>query len=184
MTNRRVPSLGGACAVVAGLLWVVKSTSILVTGYQPPVIYELAMLLFGLAVVGLAAGERARAVRTLGWAAAACGCLALVGEALGDTWNVAIVVSTLATLTGLLVAGLSAPARSPGSVAWVAVLIGAGTLPALVVLAGPLALVDERLIEVPLVLVGSAWVYLGGTMLNAATAAPTAAAAAPQSRDG
>ena len=53
--------------------------------------------------------------------------------------------------------------------AWVAVLVGAGT-PALIVLAGPLALIDERLIEVPLVLIGCAWVWLGGTMLGSANA--------------
>jgi hypothetical protein len=184
MTNRLVPLLGGACALAGGVLWAVKSARILATGYQPPVIFELAMPLFGLAVVGLAVGGRARLVRLLGWAAAASGCLAMVGEVLGDTWNVPIVVSTLATLAGLLVAGFSSPARTPGSVAWIAVLIGAGTIPALVVLAGPLALVDERLIEVPLLLVGCTWVWLGGTMLSAAIAAPGVADAAPHPRDG
>jgi hypothetical protein len=146
------------------------------------VIYELAMPLFGLAVVGLPAGQRARVVHMLGWAAAASGCLALVGEALGDTWNVVIFLSHFATLTGLLVAGLSSPDRPPGSVAWIAVLIGAGTIPALVVLAVPLALLDERLIEVPVALVGCAWIWLGGTMLSSAKAAPAVADAVPQVR--
>lgn len=63
--------------------------------------------------------------------------------------------------------------------AWVAVLVGAGT-PALIVLAGPLALIDERLIEVPLVLIGCAWVWLGGTMLGSANAAPAVADTASQ----
>jgi hypothetical protein len=117
------------------------------------VIFELAMPLFGLAVVGVAPGGRARVVHALAGVAVASGCLALVGEALDETVNGAIVLSTLATLTGLLVAGMSSPARPPGSAAWIAMLIGLGTIPALI-LAGPLTLLGERLIEVPLVLVG------------------------------
>jgi hypothetical protein len=58
-----------------------------------------------------------------------------------------------------------------GSAAWIAMLIGLGTIPA-VILAGPLTLVGERLIEVPLLLVGCVWIWLGRTMLSCASQTP------------
>ena len=42
--------LGGISGIAAGLCWVVKSTVILVSGWQPALIFELAPLLMSVAV--------------------------------------------------------------------------------------------------------------------------------------
>jgi hypothetical protein len=160
---------GGLAAVAGGVLWGVKSLAILLTGDQPPLVFELAPPLFGLAVATLAFdrrnGRRARWALALGCVAVVAGSAAVLSDLVGELWGPAIALAMIAVLVGLILLGM-APKRTPvGSVGWVALAIGLGTVPALLV-GGALSLIDERLLEVPLVLLAGLWIWLGGLMLR------------------
>jgi hypothetical protein len=51
MVSASLIRLGGLAAMVGGLLWVVKSGSILITSQQPPVDFEAAMPLFAVGLL-------------------------------------------------------------------------------------------------------------------------------------
>ena len=156
--------IGGSAAVAGGLAWVVKGVAILAVDDQPPVLFELALPLLGLGLVGVAVltarGIRRTIVVGLAWLAVVAGVVALVSEVLDLAWDVSIAVSSVALLAGLLTLPRSGPPPAALSF-W----IGVGTLPALAV-GGVLAEMDERLLEIPLVCVGLAWVLVGWLTLR------------------
>ncbi len=53
MASSAFVRLGGLAALVGGLLWVAKGGSILLTGQQPPVVFEAALPLFAGGLLGL-----------------------------------------------------------------------------------------------------------------------------------
>lgn len=159
--------IGGPAAVLAGLMWGVKGTSILVTGRQPPLLLELAVPLFGVVLLALsvsvAGSGRRTLVRGLGLTAFLAAAVAVVTEVRGEVWGPALVCAMVATLVGLVVFGAEGrsggqgpaiPARRP------ALAIGVATVPAILV-GGILAELDERLLEVPLVALAGMWCWLG-----------------------
>jgi hypothetical protein len=160
---------GGLAAVAGGALWTVKSLSILLTGDQPPLVFELAPPLFGLVVVALAVdrrhGSRASWALALGCVAVVAGSAAVLSDLAGELWGPAIALATIAVLVGLILLGMVSGRRPIGSVEWVALAIGVMTVPALLV-GGALSLIDERLLEVPLLLLAGMWIWLGGLMLR------------------
>jgi hypothetical protein len=118
---------GGLAAVAGGALWGVKSLNILLTGDQPPLVFELAPPLFGLAVTALAVdrghGTRERWALALGCVAVVAGSAAALSDLVGELWGPAIAVAMIAVLVGLILLGSAS--RSPiGSVEWVALAIG------------------------------------------------------------
>jgi hypothetical protein len=148
----------------------VKSASILLTGYQPPVLIEVGVPLFGLTVVALGSTAprdvRGIAARLLGAVAVSAGVLAVVLEAVGGPWDPALAIAMVAVLVGSVTVGR----RTPPLVATpygVALLLGLLTVPALFV-GGLLGLVHERLLELPLLLLAGAWGWLGVLMVRAA----------------
>jgi hypothetical protein len=156
---------------VAGALWVVKSASILLSGYQPPLVFEVPVPLFGVALVALAAigrhDWRHRVAQALGGVSVVTGCAALASELAGEVWHVALAVAAVAQIVGLVLAGL-ADRRAPGALGAVgrmALFIGLATIPATAV-GGLLELVDERLLEVSTLFLGCLWVWLGFRMLG------------------
>ena len=158
-------------ALVAGALWVVKSASILLSGYQPPLVFDVAVPLFGLALVALASAGphdwRHRVAQALGGVAVVAGCTALASELAGEVWHVALAVGAVAQIVGLVLAGL-ADHRAPGgfgAAGRTALLIGLATIPATAV-GGLLELVDERLLEVSTLFLACLWVWLGSRMLG------------------
>jgi hypothetical protein len=53
MASSALIRLGGVAALVGGLMRVVKGGSILLTGLQPPLVFEVALPLFGVGLLGL-----------------------------------------------------------------------------------------------------------------------------------
>ena len=84
MTRDRAVALGSICATVGGLCWVVKGGWILITGWQPRVIYEVAPLFFPVAAGALffLPGVRSR-LATVGLVVAGLAELAAVLSVLG-----------------------------------------------------------------------------------------------------
>ena len=167
-TTRR--KVGGWAALAAALLWGVKAASILLTGYQPPVVFEAAPPLFGLAVFSLALGSATRRRRTaqvLGLVACVAGLVALASELAGEVWGPAIAGAMVAALAGLVLIGLDTRRASgrAGTAGKLALAIGLGTMPA-VLLGGLLATIDERLLEVPLLFLACLWGWLGTLLLR------------------
>jgi hypothetical protein len=167
-----VALLGGVAALLGGLAWTVKGAVILAGGDQPPLLFEAAPELFGVALLAIAystmpISRRRRAAMGLGAVSAFAGFAALVSDLFGEVAGAAIAVSSLTLLTGLL---LLRRGRWPAPLAW---WIGLGMVPALLI-GGMLSELDERLLEIPLVCLGVAWVVVGWLEIIGGGAAPTA----------
>lgn len=147
-----------AAAVAGGLLWVVKSVAILATGDQPPVTFEAAVACFAVVAAVLPAtlpeGIRRAALLGVGAAGLASAVIALVG---GEATEPFLLPASLATLVVLVVAGVS---LGRGGGRTLALLIGLGTIP-LIAVGGLLETVDERLLEVPLLVLALLWIAFG-----------------------
>ena len=154
--------------MVGGLLWVVKGGSILITGQQPPVIFEAAMPLFAVGLLGLHArldghgGRLGKAGVLVAYAALAAAATTLITPLAPF-----IIVAGFGPFLGLVLLG-SATLRSrvfrpPWSALPLAMGVGGPLL--ILVAGGGLALISERLLEIPLMLVGIAWMLLGYSIL-------------------
>lgn len=182
-TSLRWGRLGALAAGVGALLWAVKSVAILVTGEQPPMLYELAPACFAAGVLLLAL-ELPVAVRgtrrsrlpgvVLGGAATAVGVLGAGAEVAGQP-------AASGALLGACVAAASAAAvvcarpwpwrARPGHEVLAVRRAAVGTalvlLPAFVLM-GVLAPFGERLIEVGLLAVAASWGWLAVCLQRAA----------------
>ena len=169
----RLIRIGAAAGLAGGLAWVIKGVTILATGEQPPLAFELALPLFGLSLLGVALltsrGIRRTIAVGLAWLAVVAGVMALWSELFDKGWDQSIAASSLALLLGQL-----ALPRSDGAPAALTFWIGVATLPALAV-GGALAEIDERLLEIPLVCVGLAWMLVGWLTLRHRQGAPASA---------
>ena len=156
--------------MVGGLAWVVKSVAILAVDEQPPVLFELALPLFGLSLVSVALltarGIRRTIVVGMAWLAVVAGLAALMSELLDVAWDESIAASALALLIGQLT--LPRSGRAPAALTF---WIGVGTVPALAA-GGALAEIDERLLEIPLGCVGLGWMLVGWVTLRSLDAVP------------
>ena len=131
-----------------------KSAAILLTGDQPPVLFDLAPPLLGLSL-WLLADPAERLARALGATATLTGAVGFLGE----PWDNLLLVWALSLLVGLV---LLRPRSSDHRFAR---LVGFGTVPALF-LGGLLGLLRPDLVEVGLLLVGLAWAWLGVLLLR------------------
>lgn len=162
----------GLAAGVGGGLWVAKATAILVTGEQPEYIFEVAPLFLALGLVGLHARVRGRGGRP----ARVGGMLAWAGVALGATTAAVSVATTdgeafpldftfpltmLSVLGALVLLGIAVRRADalPGRWRSLPLAIVAGVIPFMIV-GGVLETISERLLEIPLVLFGLAWIAL------------------------
>lgn len=146
-------------AALGGALWVVKGASILVSGVQPPWLFELAPVFFAASCWGLAStrGDRALSAGALCAAVLAVVLLMVDAAAAGGAF---LGVAMLGVIAFLLVFGWRVRRR------WRAPLVLGVSIVPLVVVGGLLAIVHERLLEVPLVLLGLGWIALGGVALR------------------
>jgi hypothetical protein len=157
------------CAAVAattgGLAWVGKGAMILAGRPQPPLLLELGLPCFGLALLLLALEAGSRIATALGVVATGGGAVALALD-LFDRWpDPAITTGGLALVVGL---ALLRPSDQPGR--WGPRAIGLATVP-VTAAGGLLALVDEALLEVSTVVLGLAWTWLGVRLWRAPAAA-------------
>jgi hypothetical protein len=171
-------------AIAGGVAWIVKAGAILVTGDQPPVAFGLGPPLFAVGLLGLyAALGRAEAQAKAGAGAAilaiALMCVIAVAAAVepslvpsGEEVTVLSAVqmaAALCLLAALVLLGLAGrrARRAPWAAMplWMGILVVPGLLAG-----GALSAIDERLLEIPLVLFALAWIALGYSMWR--TAAP------------
>jgi hypothetical protein len=159
--------LGGAA------LLAVKSVAILVTGAQPPWLFEVSPVLLGLAVVGLCrlptgsdAGAAQRIGVVLGAVAVLAGLVAVGTELVGTVWGAALGVSYLAATVGVGIGGRTCRTSAP-SLARATLATAVATVPLLGV-GGLLAVLDERLLEIGLLAIAVLWAWVGSNLLRAA----------------
>lgn len=158
--------LGGVSALIGGLAWTIKAVAILATGDQPPLVFEMAPLFFGIALTALALtsdlrGRRRTAAIALGALTVTAGLVAGVTEVVGEVWGAGIGVSSLALIAGLLLLGRRGSA-APHAFAW---WIGASMFPAILI-GGMLSEIHERLLEVSILALGLMWLWLGVLLLR------------------
>jgi hypothetical protein len=166
VTVEHVTRFGGAAALIGGVAWLVKGLVIVVGADQPPLLFEVAPMLFGMGLVSVAhstmpPSRRRAAVFGLAGVATCAGMVALVTELVGEVAGAALAISSLTLLVGLLTVGRVRP--WPGRLAW---WIGVAMVPALIV-GGLLAEIDERLLELPLICLALAWMVAGWALLRA-----------------
>jgi len=167
MASSALIRLGGLAATVGGLLWVVKGGAILLTGQQPPVVFEAAMPLFAVGLLGLHARLDGRGGR-LGKAGALVAYAALASCVIVFMAPLApfIAVAGFGPFLGLVLVGSATLQARVFPPPWSALPLAMGLGGPLSILAGGgLALIGERLLEVPIVLVGLAWMLLGYSVL-------------------
>jgi hypothetical protein len=170
-------AVGSVAAVAGGAMWFVKGSVILAVGDQPPLLFEAGALLFPLALIGLhhrLGGEGGRRARTGGLSArlAAAGALAAAayGVLAADPSDVVlgllVAMTGLSTFVALLLLGLAA--RSTGALPsrWriLPAAMGIAAIPSVTVVGGLLEAIHERLLELPIVAFGIAWVVLGSLL--------------------
>lgn len=163
--SARLIRLGHVAALLGGLAWTVKGVVILGGGNQPPLLFELGPALFGIGLLSVAYSTMPRSRRLtaalgLGVVAAVAGLAALLSDLVGELAGAALAISSVALLTGLLM--LLRSGRWPAALAW---WIGVAMVPALLV-GGVLSGIDERLLEIPIVCLGIAWITVGWAALR------------------
>ena len=170
--------LGGLAAILGGLMWVVKGGGILLTGEQLPVVFEAAMPLFAVGLLGLHArlGERGGPLGKAGvlvaYAAMASAVVAFV-----TPLTPFIAAAGFGPFLGLVLLGSDILQARIFPPPWSALPLAMGLgAPLLILTGGVLALINERLLEIPIVLVGLAWILLGYAVLavKGATVQPSA----------
>lgn len=169
-------SLGGAC-------WVIKGMAILVTGDQPPFLFEIAPVFFLVGLMGLRArlGHEGGRMATAGivalYLAAALSVITwLLSVATDDSRTTGtseeefmptLFLAFLALLTGLTLLGLVTRRTRALGDRWsnlpLALVLAA---PVVAVGGGALEAINERLLEVPLVLYGFGWMGLGYALIR------------------
>ncbi len=183
MSASRLARWGGLAAMLGGVLWVFKGGAIMLTGEQPPVVFSAALPLFAAGLVGLHArlgGRGGRLGRTgllVAYVALASALVTLVGETLAPVGWVPdedsvtpltpfIVLAGFGPFVGLVLLGIATLRVKAMPAPWSALplVMGAGAVP-LMLVGGILELVNERLFELPIVLLGFAWVLLGYSVL-------------------
>lgn len=177
-----------ACAaIVGGGAWIIKAGLTLATGNEPPTAFTIGLALFPFALLGLWALVRAVPGRSaqLGGLLAAAAAISVVLAALVRAVGGAgvepsedeitaltpfIALAGFGTFAALLVLGIAVRRAGalPGRYAALPWAMGLATIPLLIV-GGALEALDERLLELPIALLGLGWVMLGVALWDAST---------------
>lgn len=176
--------LAGFAAALGGVLVAVKGGAILVTGDQPEYIFEVAPLFFALGLVGLHARLQGRGRGpgriggALAWSGLALGLVsAIVYLATRDDevfpLSVTIPLTGLSIFASLALLGVAVRrvGALPGRLRSLPLWMGVAIVPVMVI-GGILETLGERLLELPIVVLGGAWVVLGYAIASTSTLKP------------
>jgi hypothetical protein len=175
MNGRQLLILCGVSSLIGAALWTYKGVAILVSGNQPDHAFEVAPFFFGVATVTLLYAVIADIQRprwllvALAWLAVTAGAVAAVAHFAGkedEFGDLAYLVNFLSILVLLFIIGgdirrktlLPRWSFTPTLLAWELLLV----LPVGAVLEG----INERLLEIPLVVAASGWMMLGIAVLS------------------
>jgi hypothetical protein len=175
MNGRQLLVLCGISSLIGAALWTYKGVAILVSGNQPDHAFEVAPFFFGVAAVTLlyaVIGDIQRPrwlLVTFGWLAVTAGAVAALAHFAGkedEFGDLAYLVNFLSILVLLFMIGgdirrnklLPKWSFTPSVLAWELLL----ALPVGAALEG----INERLLEIPLVVAASGWVLLGIAVLS------------------
>ena len=173
--------ISGGGAAIGGFCWLIKSGLILLTGVQPPLLFEIAPAFFAVAIVGLAEqlygqSRLARAGAVIAIVGGVAALLNTLRELLLIATGMALmeielmsITSGLGWLIGLLFVGIPIWRRRVLTDNWrfLPVIMAVAPLPMIILFAvtgelmGIEAHLGERLIEIPLLLLGLGWIALG-----------------------
>ncbi len=161
-------------------MWLAKAGAILVSGVQPPLLFEGAPPLFAVGLVGLYALLKGQpsALRTAGVSLAA---IAIAAWLFSVLWQVGhggldsgtkdefvmptsltLLVTALATIAGLVLLGLGLLKAKPVAYSprGLPLALGLSYVPALIA-GGALSSLNERYLEIPLALLAIGWMTFG-----------------------
>lgn len=172
-------TLCGLAAIVGGLFWAVKAGAILLLNYQPPLIFEVAQILFVVGLIGLYIRLEGRSGR-VGKAGVFIALLALAAR-LGATvyeflpgavistdeqfifpYSLFVFLGGVGSFIGLILLGVASIQAKMMPSPWNAVPLIAGLLSL------PIAMTGLLHIEVPILLIGLAWIGVGYTIWRSA----------------
>ena len=180
--SSRFVTWAGVASAVGGACWVLKGMAILISGDQPPFLFEIAPAFFLVGLWGLRVrlGQRGGRMATAG--IGALGLAVLLGIA---TWLLSIgadprasgseeefqptlLLAFLALLTGLVLLGIVTRRTQALGGRWSNLPLAlVAAAPVTAIVGGALEEIDERLLEVPLVLYGLGWMGLGYALIVA-----------------
>ncbi|MBW3592894.1 MAG: hypothetical protein KY396_04295, partial [Actinobacteria bacterium] len=165
---------GGLAAMLGGAMWAAKGAAILAGRDQPAFVFEGAPLFFALALLGLHVLLRTRPERLerigAAFAYLAAGLAAVTAIAALDAWNEdmpapfngTLAAATLFLVAALVALGIVARRAQVFGRPWSTIPLALGTLfVPLLLVGGLLSVADERLLEIPIVLLGLGWIVLG-----------------------
>ncbi|EWT01390.1 hypothetical protein N865_08570 [Intrasporangium oryzae NRRL B-24470] len=182
--STRLAFAGGLAAMVGGLFWALKAACLMIARFQPPVVYEVAPVFFPIAVIGLYGsldGNRSRLARsglTSAGIAELCALVSVLGLFLGpaewtptgDTVTVLtpfITLSALGSILGLLLVGIVVrrTASLPGGWKNFPMSVAISIIP-LIASSALMKDINERLFELPTLIIGLEWMVLGAVMVR------------------
>lgn len=180
-TGRALVRWAGVASALGGACWVIKGMAILVTGDQPRLLFEIAPFFFLVGLMGL----RVRLGHTGGRIATAGTVALLLAASLSVvTWLLSpdgsrpagssdeefmptLFLAFLALLTGMTLLGLVTRRTGALGDRWSNVPLGlVVAAPVVGVAGGIFESIDERLLEIPLVLYGFGWMVLGYALIR------------------
>lgn len=172
-----VTGLLATAALVGGMLWVFKGGAVLLRYDQPEHAFEVAPLLFALVTLGLAPRvppSRARRIGIVLAVTAVLGGLIAAASSVvtGSVLGAGLLTGTVTMTAALVIVGLGLR-RSGTAVGRLLLVLGLGTIPAIAA-GGALSLLDERLLEAPIVAIGLVWIAVGLALVRSKTGSPPA----------
>ena len=183
MVTERTIRWCGWAAMLGGAMWAAKGLAILITGDQPPLLFEVPLLLFPIGLIGLyhcllqSGAQPGRASKIVVYVACAAALLVLpVGLLLSDppevVLGVPIATAALATVAGLVLLGRTARRTKAFPPPWhnLPLTMGVATPLLMTVVGGVLEAINERLLEVPLVVLAAGWIGLGAAIAGQSSA--------------